>query len=142
VAVPEGPGTTFRRRAGALHRHDPPPEPEPGDGGGELGPDQHLGEQQQGDEQDGVGEGHGLERLDDRRDVADVAQQQPHHQAHQRERQDPARDEVARPRASPAELVGRLVGAGGARHPGRTTQRKPMCPVEVSTVSDWRAAGR
>jgi hypothetical protein len=26
--------------------------------------------------------------------------------------------------------------------PGRTTQRKPMCAVEVSTVSLWRAAGR
>ncbi len=25
---------------------------------------------------------------------------------------------------------------------GRTTQRKPMCPVEVSALTPWRAAGR
>ncbi len=30
----------------------------------------------------------------------------------------------------------------GARHPSRTTQRKPMWLVDVSIASPWRAAGR
>ena len=33
-------------------------------------------------------------------------------------------------------------GPAGSGHQGRTTQRKPMCVAEVSTVSDWRAEGR
>ena len=37
----------------------------------------------------------------------------------------------------------RLIAAQAASGPGaRTTQRKPMCVVEVSTASPWRAAGR
>jgi hypothetical protein len=32
--------------------------------------------------------------------------------------------------------------AGPAAGQGRTRQRKPRCPVEVSSVWPWRAAGR
>jgi hypothetical protein len=54
--------------------------------------------------------------------------------------------------AAAPELLGvaeRDYAAGPLKAPGasvrgypRTTQRKPMCDVDVSTVSDCRAAGR
>ena len=89
-----------------------------------------------------VGERHLLEGVDHLGQLAHVACEQPHDEADERQRQDRPRDHVARPRAPRPDLVGRLRRRAPPGHSGRTTQRKPMWVVDVSTVSDCRAAGR